>query len=96
MNSCGKNALRSKPVWQYEFAEALVGAGLCSARQKAAVLRNSLANSIAPAHLVVGADAHIGPTECTIFTKIFGEFAASQRADVGIGPYTEMGRCIRV
>ena len=21
------------------------------------------------------------------FTKIFGEFAASQRADVGIGPY---------
>ena len=48
------------------------------------------------AHLFVGADAHIGPTECTIFTKIFGEFAASQRADVGIGPYTEMGRCIRV
>ena len=23
------------------------------------------------------------------FTKIFGEFAASQRADVGIGPYWE-------
>ena len=41
----------------------------------------------AAAHLFVGADAHIGPTECTIFTKIFGEFAASQRADVGIGPY---------
>ncbi len=50
----------------------------------------------AAAHLFVGAYAHIGPTECTIFTKIFGEFAASQRADVGIGPYTEMGRCIRV
>ena len=40
----------------------------------------------AAAHLFVGADAHIGPTECTIFTKIFGEFAASQRADVGIAP----------
>ena len=50
----------------------------------------------AAAHLFVGADAHIGPTECTIFTKIFGEVAASQRADVGIGPYTEMGRRIRV
>ena len=29
------------------------------------------------------------------FTKIFGEFAASQRADVCIGPYTPMGECIR-
>ena len=45
----------------------------------------------AAAHLFVGADAHIGPTECTIFTKIFGEFAASQRADVGIGPYNGYG-----
>jgi len=69
LNSCGKNALRSKPVWQYEFAEALVGAGLCSARQKAAVLRNSLANSIAPAHLVVGADAHIGPVGSCEFAE---------------------------
>ena len=40
----------------------------------------------AAAHLFVGADAHIGPTECTIFTMIFGEFAASQRADAHIGP----------
>ena len=29
----------------------------------------------------------IGPAECTVFTVIFGEFAAAQRADVGIGPY---------
>ena len=30
---------------------------------------------------------HIGPAECTVFTVFFGEFATSQRADVGIGPY---------
>ena len=30
---------------------------------------------------------HIGPAVCTVFTKISGEFAAAQRADVGIGPY---------
>ena len=29
----------------------------------------------------------IGPAFCTILTVIFGEFATSQRADVGIGPY---------
>ena len=28
--------------------------------------------------------AHAG---CTDFTEIYGEFATSQRADVGIGPY---------
>ena len=36
---------------------------------------------------LVGADAYIGPAEYTIFTVIFCEFATSQRADVGIGPY---------
>ena len=40
--------------------------------------------------LSVGADAHIGPAKCTDFTVICGEFAASQRADVGIGPYNEI------
>ena len=29
----------------------------------------------------------IGPAECSVFMKIFGEFETSQRADVGIGPY---------
>ena len=29
----------------------------------------------------------IGLADCTVFTEIFGEFAAAQRADVGIGPY---------
>ncbi len=32
---------------------------------------------------------HIGPAVCTVFTKISGEFAAAQRADVGIGPYND-------
>ena len=36
---------------------------------------------------LVGADAYIGPAEYTIFTVIFGEFATSQRAAVGIGTY---------
>ena len=30
---------------------------------------------------------HIDPAECTVFAVIFGRFAASSRADVGIGPY---------
>ena len=34
----------------------------------------------------VGADDSVRPPECADFTVIFGKFAASQRADVGIGP----------
>ena len=30
------------------------------------------------------------------FMEIFGEFAAAQRADVGIGPYEQLGNCIRI
>ena len=30
----------------------------------------------------------IGPAEQAVLTEIYGEFATSQRADVGIGPYT--------
>ena len=30
---------------------------------------------------------HIAPAECTVFAVIFGRFATSSRADVGIGPY---------
>ena len=30
------------------------------------------------------------------FMEIFGEFAAAQRADVGIGPYERVGNCIRI
>ena len=38
---------------------------------------------------------HIGPAVCTVFTKISGEFAAAQRADVGIGPYRETADSVR-
>ena len=44
------------------------------------------------AHLTVGADAHIGPAECTDFTGISGEVVTSQRADVGIDPYNPVNR----
>ena len=40
---------------------------------------------------LVGVDAHIDPAEYTVITKICGKFVTSQRADVGIGPYAQMG-----
>ena len=49
-----------------------------------------------PAHMVVGVDAHIDPAECSVLTEISGEFATPQRADVGIGPYSQVGKCIRI
>ena len=132
----GAFVLCEKPAKQMQ----LVGAGLCSARQDAAVLRKPSANSYAPACLGVGGDAHIAPAgctafygslrrirnfltgrqsrrplqkvfavpalcrggrlcppaECSDFTIIFGEFVNSQRADVGIGPYNERGKYIRI
>ena len=72
----------------------LVGAGLCSARQDTPNYRKSSANPYALTRLAVEADAHIGPAECTGFTVAYGEFATSQRADVGIGPYIRVGVCI--
>jgi hypothetical protein len=51
---------------------------------------------LASAHSIVEADAHIGPAEQTAFTEIYGEFAASQRADVGIDPYEQVRNCIRI
>ena len=38
----------------------------------------------------------IGPAERTVFTEVFGKFATFQRADVGIGPYNERGKYIRI
>ena len=32
---------------------------------------------------------HIAPAGWTVFSEIFGKFAAAQRADVGIGPYND-------
>ena len=37
--------------------------------------------------LPVGADDSVRPQNAPAFTEIYCEFAASQRADVGIGPY---------
>ena len=54
------------------------------------------ANPQAPAHSDVGVDAHIDPAECTDFMEIYGEFVTSQRADVGIGPYSQIGKCLRI
>ena len=54
------------------------------------------ANPQAPAHSDVGVDAHIDPAECTNFMEIYGEFVTSQRADVGIGPYSQIGKCQRI
>ena len=40
--------------------------------------------------MVIGdtTDRVVRPTESTFFTEICGKFVTSQRADVGIGPYT--------
>ena len=46
--------------------------------------------------LPVGADDSVRPQDVPLFSEIFGEFVASQRADVGIGPYNRMCRCIRI
>ena len=40
---------------------------------------------------VVGADAHIGPAECTAFMELFGESVTSRRVDVGIARYAKPG-----
>ena len=63
--------------------------------------QGDVAHRILPYHLrvrggnrraLVGADAHIGPADCIVFTVIFGEFVTSHRADVGIGPYNSLSR----
>ena len=53
-------------------------------------------NPYALTRLIVGADAHIGPAKYADFTVICGEFVTSQEADVGIGPYEQVGNCIRI
>ena len=34
--------------------------------------------------------------DAPFFTKLRGEFITSQRADVGIGPYNQVSKCIRI
>ena len=44
----------------------------------------------------VGADDSVRPQTAPVFTGIYGESVAAQRADVGIGPYSQAGKCIRI
>ena len=44
----------------------------------------------------VGADDSVRPQTAPVLTGIYGESVAAQRADVGIGPYSQMRRCIRI
>ena len=37
----------------------------------------------------VGADDSVRPQTAPVFTGIYGESVAAQRADVGIGPYSQ-------
>ena len=43
----------------------------------------------------LGADDFVRPQTAPDFFEILGEFATAQWADVGIGPYNEMGKCLR-
>ena len=75
-----------------------------STRQNASFLRKSAANSELPkcadrvvgpytkasiSTYPVGADDPVRPLDAPVFYEIFDKFATSQRADVGIGPYSE-------
>ena len=81
---------RMQPVWsgcakaQRELpdTEAL----RCALRNQGGTATD-LAPVMGRGFIFVGADAHIGPAERTVFSVIFGEFVTSQWADVGIGPY---------
>ena len=44
----------------------------------------------------VEADDSVRPAEYTVFTKLFGEFVIAHRVDVGISPYNQAGKCIRI
>ena len=79
-----------------------------STRRIAVFLQKSSANSLLPSGptRVVGpyndprhpcrGGRLCPPAGYTGFTEICGEFAASRRADVGIGPYSRMRRCNRI
>ena len=58
-----------------------------SARREARNNRKSSANSYAPAHSVVGADAHIGPLGSDEFTEDFRKKWYILRADRVVRPY---------
>ena len=46
--------------------------------------------------MIVGADAHIGPLGNCEFAADYRKNGAFCRADVGIGPYTQAGKYMRI
>ena len=56
-------------------------------------LRKAAANTNASSHFSVGADAYIGPLGSCDFAENLRENGAFCRADVGIGPYKQVGSC---
>ena len=56
-------------------------------------LRKAAANTNASSHFSVGADAYIGPLGSCEFAENLRENGAFCRADVGIGPYKQVGSC---
>ena len=56
-------------------------------------LRKAAANTNASSHFSVGADAYIGPGGSCEFAENLRENGAFCRADVGIGPYKQVGSC---
>ena len=88
------------------FDGARRGGRLCPSAEELSETRNPSANSLVPkggkprpplrifleiSRLCVGADAHIGPADCTVFQKIFGEFVDVKWGGVGIAPYAKIG-----
>jgi len=56
-------------------------------------LRKAASNTNASSHFSVGADAYIGPLGSCEFAENLRENGAFCRADVGIGPYKQVGSC---
>ena len=67
-----------------------------SSSRQLQILCGFSANPQAPAHSIVGADAHIGPLGSCEFAEDFRKIGAFCRADVGIGPYRHKRRCLRI
>ena len=56
-------------------------------------LRKAASNTNVSSHFRVGADAYIGPLGSCEFAENLRENGAFCRADVGIGPYKQVGSC---
>ena len=76
-----------RPRFRAGFQGLCRGGRLCPPGRKQRFFVKKYGAYVCTARFGVGADAYIGPADCTVFTIIFGKFVTSQRADVGIGPY---------